>query len=615
MSGTTTPGTPNPVTTPSRSTLAAAVGASLLLAAVTAPPVAAADPPASAPAVAAAPCGARGAYTAAGPACTYEAIGSDVFTVPAGVTSVTVDLSGAEGGSAAGFVAPHPPNAGAPGGLGGRTRATLAVNPGETLRITLGAAGIPGTSRHGEYARPGGQGHGSGGGGAHGGGGSGGGGSDVRTGAFGPADRVLVAGGGGGAGNGGPLLGGGSGGGLTGGAGGQAAGPAGSGVAGGGGTQTSHGTGSPNSRLGGPGIAGSDIDPATGLPNPGSGGPGGNGGRGGNGGGGGGGGYFGGGGGSGGGNPDNLPAAGGGGGSGFAAPTATDVTLEPGVNRGNGKAVVSFRHGSTLALGADTPRPLFGHAVTFTATVGAADPAAGTPGGSVRFSDGTTLLATVPLTAGVARFTTSALQPGSHPVTAQYEGDPVFAGSGTAGPAEVTVGFSSPCLTTPHHGPLTVAEGQALCIGPGGSQTGPVQVRPGGALAVTGARITGPVSADGARAVTVCGSVLTGPLSVRGSSGFVLIGSAGAGERPCAGNTTTGPLVVEANTAGVEVSANKVTGPVTVTGNSGAGLPPAMDAPAAEANRVTGPLRCEGNTPTLHQSGNTVTGPRTGQCR
>ncbi|WP_405706508.1 hypothetical protein OG264_04415 [Streptomyces xanthophaeus] len=67
------------------------------------------------------------------------------------------------------------------------------------------------TSRHGEYARPGGYGHGSGGG-AHGGGGSGGGGSDVRTGAFGPADRVLVAGGGGGAGNGGPLLGGGSGG-------------------------------------------------------------------------------------------------------------------------------------------------------------------------------------------------------------------------------------------------------------------------------------------------------------------------------------------------------------------------------------------------------------------
>ncbi|WP_412075044.1 Ig-like domain-containing protein [Streptomyces xanthophaeus] len=576
------------------------------------PPVAAADPD---PAAAGGPCGQRGVYSASPPTCTYGAAGTDLFTVPDGVTSVDIDLSGAEGGSAAGYVAPHPPNAGAPGGLGGRTRATLAVNAGATLQLTLGAAGVPGTSRKGEYARPGGYGHGSGGGGAHGGGGSGGGGSDVRTGSFGPSERVLVAGGGGGAGNGGPMLHGGAGGGLTAGSGGQAAGPEGSGVAGGGGTQQAHGTGSPNSRLGGPGIAGSDIDPATGLFNPGSGGPGGNGGRGGNGGGGGGGGYFGGAGGSGGGNPDNLPGAGGGGGSGFAAPTATGVALESGVNRGNGKAVVSFRYGRALSLGADTAEPLFGHAVTFTATVGAADPAAGTPGGSVRFSDGTTPLATVPLTGGVARFTTTALQPGSHAVTARYDGSPDFTGSQAGEPAGVDVGFSEPCITTPHHGPLTVAAGQSLCIGPGGTQTGPVQVRPGGALAVTGARITGSVSADGALAVSVCGSTVTGPITVRRSSGYVLIGSAGAGDRPCAGNTVTGPLVVDANAGGVEVSANSVTGPVTVTGNSGAGLPPAKDAPAAESNRITGPLRCEGNAPTLHQSANTVQGPRSGQCR
>ncbi|WP_042381871.1 glycine-rich protein, partial [Streptacidiphilus melanogenes] len=262
-----------------RTVLTVLTGTTGLLTAVLAPatvtPASAADP---------SPCGASGVFTASVPTCTYRTTGTDTFTVPDGVTAVTVDLFGAEGGSAAGYVDPNPPNTGAPGGLGGETRATLAVQPGQTLQITVGAAGIPGSSRHGEFARPGGFGHGSGGGGAHGGGGSGGGASDLRVGAFDGSDRVLVAGGGGGAGNGGPLLYGGAGGGPIGQDGGQGGGPDGSGVAGGGGSQTAPGIGSPNSALGGPGVAGGDTDPNTGLPDPGSGGPGGNGARGGNGG-------------------------------------------------------------------------------------------------------------------------------------------------------------------------------------------------------------------------------------------------------------------------------------------------------------------------------------------
>ncbi|MFD9368172.1 glycine-rich protein, partial [Streptomyces sp. NPDC060020] len=185
-----------------RSKILKAAAAAGLLAAALAPLPATADEAAPA---AAGPCGAGGVFTAAPPTCTYTAVGTDTFTAPAGVTAVTVDLYGAEGGSAAGFVLPSPPNDGAPGGLGGLTRADLAVTPGQNLQITVGGVGSSGTSRHGEFARPGGRGHGSGGGGAHGGGGSGGGASDLRTGAFGGADRVLVAGGGGGAGNGGPL--------------------------------------------------------------------------------------------------------------------------------------------------------------------------------------------------------------------------------------------------------------------------------------------------------------------------------------------------------------------------------------------------------------------------
>ncbi|MFB7257654.1 Ig-like domain-containing protein [Streptomyces nojiriensis] len=592
-----------------RSKTAVAAGVTGLLAAVLAAAPATADP-AGAPS----PCGAGGTFTASPPTCTYTAVGTDTFTVPEGVSAVSVDVFGAEGGSAAGFVAPNPPNEGAPGGLGGETRAALAVSAGQSLQITVGGAGSSGSSRRGEYARPGGTGHGAGGGGAHGGGGSGGGATDVRMGAFGPADRVLVAGGGGGAGNGGPLLRGGHGGGPAGEPGGQGGGPEGSGAGGGGATQTAHGTGSRTSPLGGPGISGSDIDPNTGQPNPGSGGPGGNGARGGNGGGGGGGGYFGGGGGSGGGNPDNLYGAGGGGGSGFAAPAATDAVLLPGVNRGNGKAVVSFRYGTSLTVATDTDAPLFGHPVTLTATAAPANPAAGTADGTVTFFDGTTALATVPLDGGQARLRTAAFRPGSHAITATYGGDASHTPGATAGPASVTVGFSRPCITTARVGALTVAAGQALCIASGGSQTGPVKVAPGGSLAITDARVTGPVSAEGALALALCGSQLTGPVSVSGSTGHVLAGS-DEGATACGGNTFQGPLTFEGNTGGLQASANTVTGPVRIDGNSGSGPLPGADVPAFRANRVTGPLRCEGNAPGLEQTGTVVQGPRSGQCR
>ncbi|MCX4807257.1 Ig-like domain-containing protein [Streptomyces sp. NBC_01214] len=591
-----------------RAKTAVAAGVTGLLAAVLAAAPATADP-AGAPS----PCGTGGTFTTSPPTCTYTAVGTDTFTVPEGVSAVTVDVFGAEGGSAAGFVTPNPPNEGASGGLGGETRAGLAVSAGQNLQITVGGAGSSGSSRRGEYARPGGTGHGAGGGGAHGGGGSGGGATDVRTGAFGPTDRILVAGGGGGAGNGGPLLRGGNGGGPAGEPGGQGGGPEGSGAGGGGATQTAHGTGSRTSPLGGPGIPGGDVDPNTGLPNPGSGGAGGNGARGGNGGGGGGG-YFGGGGGSGGGNPDNLYGAGGGGGSGFAAPAATDAVLLPGVNRGNGKAVVSFRYGSSLTVATDTDAPLFGHPVTLTATAAPAHPAAGTPGGTVTFFDGTTALATVPLDGGQARLRTAALRPGSHAITATYGGDARHAPSATAGPAPVSVGFSLPCITTARVGTLTVGAGQALCIAAGGSQTGPVKVAPGGSLAITDARVTGPVSAEGALALAFCGSRLTGPVSVTDSVGYVLAGSED-GPTACAGNTFQGPLTFEGNTGGLQASANAVTGPVRIDGNSGDGPLPGADVPAFRANRVTGPLRCGGNAPELVQTGTVVQGPRSGQCR
>ncbi|MFE1886356.1 hypothetical protein [Streptomyces diastatochromogenes] len=87
-------------------------------------------------------------------------------------------------------------------------------------------------------------------------------------------------------------------------------------------------------------------------------------------------------------------------------------------------------------------------------------------------------------------------------------GDPGLPGrpSATDEPTDLTVGFSRPCITTAHHGTLTVPADQAICIGPGGSQDGKVTVQTGGSLAVSDARITGAVTVDGALALAVCRS-------------------------------------------------------------------------------------------------------------
>ncbi|HEX2035884.1 MAG TPA: PxKF domain-containing protein [Chloroflexota bacterium] len=242
--------------------------------------------------------------------CTYAAPGVSTLVVPAGVTALTVDAFGAEGGVGTEVVAP-----GGQPGRGGRARATLPVVPGETLQLTVGGRGSSG--------RPGTGGVGGGGHGA-GVGGGGGGASDLRRAPFALGDRLLVAGGGGGGGAAGyfeiPGGHGGGGGGLTGADGAAAA----NGVpGGGGGTQTA----------GGAGGAGILADGA-----PGTLGQGGAGGwdGGGQGGGGGGGGYYGGG---GGGKGPNFAGGGGGGGSGFGP---AGVAFETGVNAGDGKLVVSY---------------------------------------------------------------------------------------------------------------------------------------------------------------------------------------------------------------------------------------------------------------------------------
>ena len=81
---------------------------------------------------------------------------------------------------------------------------------------------------------------------------------------------------------------------------------------------------------------------------------------------------------------------------------------------------------ATVGLASSQSPSLPNRVVTFTATVLAVPPAAGTPSGTVTFLDGTTVLGTQALSSGAAAFSTSTLSNGAHPITASYSGDSGF---------------------------------------------------------------------------------------------------------------------------------------------------------------------------------------------
>ncbi|MFF0054328.1 ParB/Srx family N-terminal domain-containing protein [Streptomyces microflavus] len=136
-------------------------------------------------------------------------------------------------------------------------------------------------------------------------------------------------------------------------------------------------------------------------------------------------------------------------------------------------------------------------------------------------------------------------------------------------------------ITGTRNGPLTVTGG-VTCVDRAALR-GPVTVRAGAALVLTGSTLEGPLQADRAAAVHVCGSSVTGPLAISRTTGPVRLGGPG-----CTANSVTGAVVLTGNTGGVLLA----------------------------ANRITGPVACSGNLPAPDTTGrdNEVRGPRTGQC-
>jgi hypothetical protein len=438
------------------------------------------------------PCGATGVLSGTDPfTCTYSVVGSDTFTVPAGITKADFVVVGAKGGN---YFIDGPPITGRAGGAGDQATATLSLTPGQVLQVDVAGRGVNGTATsrtggmgngpHGGMGALGGFGGSNGGmpgglgdaGGANGGtavadggnGSGGGGSSDIRLVPSGCASltcdlttRIVVgAGGGGGGGTGGSggALGGfgGAGGDTSGGNGGPGdGGNAGTGAAGA--TQAAGGAAGINPprhvagqdltdpRLGGDGFNGTagagglggagnaPLPPATTA----GGGAGGGGGGGlfGGGGGGGGGGPFGGGGGAGG---------GAGGGSSFVTPSAVAGALTSGVNNdtinaGNGQVTITWRikAATTITAAATASQATLGGTISATAALAGGNAPTGTitfdvygPGDAAC----TTSLATSTAdasgtTLASAPFTPAA--PGLYRFVARYSGD---GGNVPAGP-------------------------------------------------------------------------------------------------------------------------------------------------------------------------------------
>jgi CSLREA domain-containing protein len=134
---------------------------------------------------------------------------------------------------------------------------------------------------------------------------------------------------------------------------------------------------------------------------------------------------------------------------------------------------------------------VFGQSVSFTATVAAVSPGAGTLTGTVEFLDGVnpiTGCTGVALSSGQATCQTSALSVGNHTITAQYSGDSNFntsTGNMTGNPQVVNKADSSVGLTSSQN-PSTVGDqvtftATVAVTAPGaGSPTGTVEFLDGG---------------------------------------------------------------------------------------------------------------------------------------
>ena len=125
-------------------------------------------------------------------------------------------------------------------------------------------------------------------------------------------------------------------------------------------------------------------------------------------------------------------------------------------NRGAVSVLISAPAATTSLVSSRNPS-IFGQSVTFTATVSSS--LGGTPTGKVTFQNGGGPMATISLSGGIARYSTSKLRAGSYRITALYGGDSKDGGS-TSAPVNQIVFAKTTTTFTSSPNPST--SGQAV---------------------------------------------------------------------------------------------------------------------------------------------------------
>ncbi len=159
----------------------------------------------------------------------------------------------------------------------------------------------------------------------------------------------------------------------------------------------------------------------------------------------------------------------------------------------NSVSQVVNKANTTTSLSADVNPAFVGQTVTFTATVAAVGPGAGTPTGTVTFKDGATSIGACTLAAGTCSFATSSLTlAGSpHSITAVYGGDGNFNGSTSNAVSESIIRAPTTTTLTSSSNPSkfgeTVTFTATVTVNPpaSGTPTGSVDFKDGATLLST----------------------------------------------------------------------------------------------------------------------------------
>ena len=143
----------------------------------------------------------------------------------------------------------------------------------------------------------------------------------------------------------------------------------------------------------------------------------------------------------------------------------------------------------TIVTSTLNPAP-YGSTGTLKATIKAVAPGGGVPTGTVTFREGESVLAIVPLSSGVAKYPLGAFAPGSHAITATYNGSESYEGSAAALSQEVTKAETELTLTSSKNpapkGSTGTIKATVKPVSPGGgTPTGTVTFREGETVLAT----------------------------------------------------------------------------------------------------------------------------------